>query len=446
MTKLKQSMKVLRFVAQLAVASQLAVSLAAAQTPGSIAIDCDQAAVNLRWSSVTGRSYMVYGTSQLTSLWSEVETVPKPLVATSNQLSYSLTMPTNQQFFYRVGELPEDNFQIEVTTTTSPQNFICRFVNPGTLHVDWGNGSANDYNATINVTNTYATAGVYTVRMSGTVGLIDFFIYPDPGLGTPKLITAIKTPVRGITGLNSAYEMFKHCENITTIPAGLFDNCPGITRFYDTFLACRKITSIPLGLFDAQKNVNNFYATFDNCDLITSVPVGLFNKHTNNMNFAWTFAKCYALSDVPESVFNTHRKNLTFDHVFFRCYALSSLSSSMFTNNPLVTTFANAFSECRALSSIPPGLFNGNPAVTTFANAFYGCTNLTSFPSDLFAKNTNVTSYASTFQGCMRLTGASPTNSAGQKLWELTPPPTGTACFRNCTNLTDYATIPAEWK
>ena len=453
MTKVTQYMKVLRFAAQLAVATQLAVSQAAAQTPGSIAIDCDQAAVNLRWSSVTGRSYMVYGTSQLTSLWSDVETVPKPLVAASNQLSYSLTMPTNQQFFYRIGELPEDNFQIEVTTTTSSQNFIIRFVNPDTLHVDWGNGSANDFNATnaeINFTNTYAISGVYTVRMSGKVKSIDCYAYiadgGGPGYGTPVLVSAIQSTIRGITGLTSGYEMFKGCRNITNIPAGLFDQCPGITTFYDTFLECSKITSIPLGLFNAQSNVVNFYATFDNCDLLASVPAGLFNKHTNNTNFAWTFAKCYSLTGMPESVFNTHRKNLTFDHVFFRCYALPSLSSALFTNNPLVTTFANAFTECRALSSIPPGLFDKNTAVTTFAYAFYGCTNLSSIPPDLFAKNTNVTSYASTFEGCMRLTGASPTNSAGQKLWELTPTPIGTACFRNCTNLTDYDTIPAGWK
>ena len=116
-----------------------------------------------------------------------------------------------------------NNFQIEVTTAKSPQDFIVRFVNPGTLHIDWGDGITNDYDTTVNATHTFAKAGVYTVKMSGYVNHIDFFIYPDPGLGTPKLITAIKTPIRGIKGLNSASEMFKHCENIPTIPEGLFD-------------------------------------------------------------------------------------------------------------------------------------------------------------------------------------------------------------------------------
>jgi hypothetical protein len=391
-----QSATLIRWVARLALAIRIAVPQAAAQTPGLLSIACDESKVRLGWGCVTGRSYRLYGTGALGRPWSEVETVPKPLVATSNRLFYALDMPTNRVFFYRVAELSDssdtNNFQIEVTTTISPQNFICRFVNPGTLHVDWGDASTNVYNATVNATHTYATAGVYTIRMRGVVNLIDLFIYPDPGLGTPKLVSAIKTPIRGITGLNSAYEMFKHCENITNIPAGLFDQCPGITTFYDTFLACKKITSIPPGLFNAQANVTSFYATFDNCDLLKEIPPGLFDKHTNNLNFAWTFAKCYSLTNVPAGLFDRHPKVTTCAYVFFRCYALRS---------------------------IPPRLFDKNRKVTTYANAFGECTSLS---------------------------GVSPTNSAGQKLWELSPTPTGTGCFLKCTKLTDYDAIPAGWK
>jgi hypothetical protein len=285
-----------------------------------------------------------------------------------------------------------DDFQIEVTTTNSPQDFIVRFVNPGILHVDWGDGNTNDYAATVNATHTYVTAGVYAVRMSGYVNNIDFFIMPDPGFGTPELITAIKTPIRGITGLNSAVEMFKHGHNIPSIPAGLFDQCPGITTFYDTFLECRKITSIPPGLFDAQTNVTNFYATFDNCDALTSIPPGLFDKHVNNTNFAWTFAKCYSLESVPEGLFDKHTKVTTFAYVFFRCYSLTSI------------------------------------------------------PSHLFDKNTMASNFSYAFEDCGMLTGESPTNSAGKKLWELSPAPAGSRCFRNCTKLTDFDSIPAGWK
>jgi|GEM_PF-3892277 len=285
-----------------------------------------------------------------------------------------------------------NNFQLEVTTTNSPQDFIVRFVNPGTLHIDWGDGKTNNYDTTENVTHTYVKAGVYSVKMSGYVNLIDFFIYPDPGLGTPKLITAIKSPIRGIKGLNSATEMFKHCENIPAIPPGLFDQCPDITTFYDTFLACRRIKSIPPGLFDKQTNVVNFYATFDNCDSLESIPPGLFDKHVNNTNFAWTFAKCYSLKSIPDGLFDKHNKVYTFSYVFFRCYALTSIPPLLFDKNTKATDFSHAFEDCRLLS------------------------------------------------------GESPTNSEGKKLWELSPMPNGTSCFRNCTTLYDYPIIPEGWK
>ena len=288
----------------------------------------------------------------------------------------------------------EDNFQIEVTTTNSPQDFICRFVNPGTLHVDWGDGSANDHNATTNASHTYAKAGVYTIRMSGTVNGIDFFIINPRGgnFGTPKLITAIKTPIRGIAGLNSAFEMFKGCENIPSIPEGLFDQCPEITTFYDTFIALRKVKSIPPGLFDKQTNVTSFFATFFKCEQLKEIPPGLFDKHPNNRSFAWTFGMCYSLKSVPAGLFDHHTKVTKFDHVFFKC---------------------------TALRSIPPLLFD---------------------------KNTNVTDYSKAFEDCRELTGEGPVNSAGKKLWELSPTPNGTTCFLNCTKLTDYATIPTNWK
>jgi hypothetical protein len=312
-----------------------------------------------------------------------------------------------------------DSFQIEVTTTESPQDFICRFYGPSPLYVDWGDESSHYYNATVDVTHSYATAGVYKISMSGYVNYIDFFIFPDPGTGTPKLISAILTPIQGITGLNSATEMFKHCENIPSIPAGLFDQCPGITSFYDTFLACRKITSIPPGLFNAQTNVTNFYAVFDNCDLITEIPPGLFDNHPNNLNFAWLFAKCYNVQSIPVGLFDDHTKNTTFSYTFFRCYEITTIPANLFDNNTQVTSFSYCFYECTSLTSIPPLLFDKNTLVTTYANCFYNCTNLT---------------------------GPSPTNSEGKKLWELSPAPDGTGCFFNCTNLSDYDSIPAGWK
>jgi hypothetical protein len=129
--------KCLGLVFSLALAIRIAVPQAGAQTPGPVSIACDRSSVSVSWSSVTGRSYKVHGTDDLGRPWAEVDTVPNPLVAASNRLCYSLGMPTNRVFFYRVAELDDssdtNNFQIEVTTTLSSQTFTCRVVNPGPL-------------------------------------------------------------------------------------------------------------------------------------------------------------------------------------------------------------------------------------------------------------------------------------------------------------------------
>ena len=263
-------------------------------------------------------------------------------------------------------------------------------MSPSSLHVEWGDLTTNEFAASITNTHSYAAAGTYTIRMSGHAHAINFYQYP--GLGTPDLLSAIKTPIRGVDGMTTAAEMFKEGHNITSFPQGLFDNCPGITSFYDAFLECIKVTSFPSNLFAFQTNVTSFYAVFDQCEKLTNIQANVFSGHTNVTLASWAFAKCYKLASIPSGIYDNFRLNTSFEYVHYHNFALTSL------------------------------------------------------PALLFDKTTNVTSYVNAFHGCTNLTGATPTNSAGLKLWELSPVPTGTACFSECTGLSDYADIPAGWK
>jgi hypothetical protein len=292
--------------------------------------------------------------------------------------------------YIRTAATNENNFQVEVTTTTSPQNFICSFVSPSTLHVEWGDVTTNDFTSSITNTHSYAAAGVYTIKMSGHVHAIDFYQYP--GLGTPLLITAIKTPIWGINGMTTAVEMFKGCHNLTYFPANLFDYCPDITSFYDTFLECINVTSYSTHLFGHQANITSFYAVFDQNEKLTNIESTVFSGRTNVTVASWAFAKCYDLKSIPSGLYDSFTKNTSFEYVHYRNYDVTNL---------------------------PPMLFNTCTNVTTYAYGFYQCTNLL---------------------------GHTPTNAAGLKLWELTPEPTGTSCFYQCTNLSDYGDIPADWK
>lgn len=118
------------------------------------------------------------------------------------------------------------------------------------------------------------------------------------------------------------------------------------------------------------------------------------------------------------------------------------------------TIFSYTFERCFALNGpIPNGFFKNNVNVTTFAGVFYNCSGLTgAIPNDLFDGTYNVSAFTSAFQNCSGLTGTTPTGTDNLELWERAGQPgypttiTGTTCYRNCTNLTNYSSIPTTWR
>lgn len=89
--------------------------------------------------------------------------------------------------------------------------------------------------------------------------------------------------------------------NITSIPSGLFANCPNVTSFENAF-RFNEITSIPSTLFSNNPNVTSFFRTF-NINNITSIPSGLFNNCKNVESFFGTFAT-NQLTTAPPNLFD----------------------------------------------------------------------------------------------------------------------------------------------
>jgi len=306
-----------------------------------------------------------------------------------------LALPATAATHYiRAGATNENNFQVEVTTTTSPQDFILAFTDPSSFKVEWGNNVTNTYTYSGYQTNTnsYATAGTYTVKMYGQVGLIDFFVLPHPGQGTPFLITNVKTPILGVTGLSSCMCMFKHSWQLTNLPNHFLDYVPSVTSFYDFTINCSNLLTLSANMFVHQTNIVNMYGLFSDCDKFTTARKAWFDAAPNNLNLSYAFVECDGLTNVEAGVFDSQTR---------------------------VTTMAGTFNLCRNLVTLPPLIFD---------------------------KCVSVTSYWHCFAGDSKLTGESPTNHLGQHLWELSPVPDGTGCFTGCTLLTDYASIPADWK
>lgn len=86
---------------------------------------------------------------------------------------------------------------------------------------------------------------------------------------------------------------------------------------------------------------------------------------------------------------------------------------------------------------------------------FAGCSVLKNIQPRIFDNCKSITNFRDCFNGCSKLTGESPyttVNGKKIKLWERSPengfakPTIYDGCFRGCTNLSDYDSIPNDWK
>ena len=61
-------------------------------------------------------------------------------------------------------------------------------------------------------------------------------------------------------------------------------------------------------------------------------------------------------------------------------------------------------------------------------------------PANLFDNCQSIIDFSSTFKNCSQLTGAAP------NLWARTNVTSSSACFNNCTSLSNYYSIPTTWR
>lgn len=282
-------------------------------------------------------------------------------------------------------------FVFKVTTTSANTQFTVPLVDYLTLTpnltIQWGDGNTSPEitsSSSPDRIHTYSAAGTYTVTITGFM----------PGFRVDNNAT-IRTLITelvqwGIVGLRVVN--FYGCNNLTAIPgSGALSGVGGYTGLEEVlsfvyFMRGTGLTSIPADLFDYSPNATNFTDCFSFTP-ITTVPSGLFDEVTQ----ATTFASCFS-----------------------NCASLSSVPATLFDNCPNVTSFSSTFRNCRALGNVLQ--FTNNTNVSTFNNVY----NMSS--------TTNV------------LAGTAPT------LWLRSPLPSGVDAFNNCLGLSNYASIPLNWK
>ena len=280
--------------------------------------------------------------------------------------------------------------------------------------------------------------------------------------------TSITEIPEGLFDYNTKVTSFKGAfayTKIIDIPQGLFDNNTKVSDFSYAFYVCESLATIPVGLFDYCTEVITFGETFSaggKKNNITNIPAGLFDNNVKVTDFRSTFAYCANLTTIPEGLFDKCTEVTNFTGTFggdiYNKMQLKVIPKGLFDNNTKVTSFEGTFRNTN-VSEIPQGLFDKCTEVTSFRGTFYN-TLISSIPTVLFDYNTKVTSFYETFCRCSMLKGESPytiINVDGVEtkvhLYEranypayFTAPTSYSVCYRDCTGLTDYSSIPSNWK
>lgn len=206
----------------------------------------------------------------------------------------------------------------------------------------------------------------------------------------------------------------------------------------------------------ALANVTDFSNCFYGCTSLTSLPEGLFAKATNATNFEQTFYGCTSLNTLPSDLFANNAEATSFNGTFSGCTSLETLPATLFTGATKAETFNRLFYECSSLTTLPEGLFDQTANVSDISQAFSHCSKLKQIPVNLFDHMRRLQSTSELFYECTLLTGESPyTVINGSKVHlyerqnysdEFLKITYHSNTYLNCTGLSDYGSIPDEWK
>ena len=268
--------------------------------------------------------------------------------------------------------------------------------------VDWGDGSKSTITSYIQNTHTYSSAGTYTIKING---LCTLWKFKDVQTSKDRITSVIQWGRIGLTSMRGA---FYRCNNLVNIAP----YAPDAADYYESFYWCSNLADIPEKLFYLAPGLTELGFAFYHCDGLQTAPENLFSKNVN-LNSAFC--------------------------LFYDCVNFNNIHENLFANNPNITSMGYAFRNT-AITTIPGNVFANNPNITSFSNTFYNCVALTGIPAGLFNGITAISSFNSTFYNCSNIQGNVP------ELWVLYPSATSTDCFEGCTNASNYASIPTEWK
>jgi surface protein len=116
-------------------------------------------------------------------------------------------------------------FTFRINTSKTGSKVFSFKMSDSDLTVDWGDGNKDEVNGDGEISYPYASHGVYDVKVNGSASIISF--YTSSG---PALIDILTKVSDGVTGINSAYRMFRDTDNFGVTPLtepAFFDDVSG---------------------------------------------------------------------------------------------------------------------------------------------------------------------------------------------------------------------------
>ena len=170
------------------------------------------------------------------------------------------------------------------------------------IYIDWGDSSANSYTSTGQKTHTYASAGTYTIKISGAF-TSGGNIRLGSNAGNRSRLKSVY-PVPNLNGFTILSSSLKDCTGITSIPTDLLKYVTQVTNLSYFMYGCSGLTGpIPNDLLRYVTQVTNLsYFMYGCTGLDNAVPADLLRYVVNCLlfsNFAlgitWTTASYSAL-------------------------------------------------------------------------------------------------------------------------------------------------------
>ena len=397
-----------------------------------------------------------------------------------------------------------------VTTTSNNSPFAINFTGSGTRQVEWGDGRTTNHTGTASVTNIYATTGnkILTIRevsgsttaiavsaLSGNRPRLKQILSPANGMANLRILdsaftscsglTAAGIPkyaLAGLTNVTSLYATWSFCSGVRTFPE--VNNLTNVTSLGVTWGTCSQGRLFPE--VNNLTSVTNLGSTWYGCSAGTNFPA--VSNLTRVTSMIQTWMSCSSNTIFPEV--NTLVSNTSLAYTWYRCSAatnfpaVSNMTSvtnlycswqfcSNATSFPAVATMTNVYDlsatwgYCVNATNFPA--VSNLTRVTTLAGTWTGCSNSIAFPD--VGQLTNVSTLQNTWEGCSKMTAA-PTipplaalssstrafyncwgiTNALPQLWITNDYPmaqslgTHANCFTDCTNASNWAAVPLNWR